>query len=467
MRIKQATSAAVLALAALLFAAGGCAPAVSPTSIKAIASSPIPAAAGITMPAGPYGELRVAVATFGREKFELPVMAATDLSLADPMFDVMLWQDKGQLTPGVVEDYVMAPDALSWTLHVRKGVMFHNGDEVDARDIKFSLEQYMRPDSLQPMMRNGVSKIEIVDARTVRVSTRGPQPYFPTWITLGSPQQGAVMPKSYIEARGWPYASANPVGTGPFRFSKHVPGDMVQFEAVNSHWRMVPSFKKLTIVLVPEESTRVASLKTGAVDIIETNLDSLLELQSMGFQTPVVDQVGIGSMFYGTYDQRAANAAVSDIRVRKALAISINRDEIRKKFFRGLGGPAMPVQTTTATLEIDVPYWEKYFAAMYKYDPEQAKQLLKEAGYPNGGFPVILYAHPISGTPWLPQLSEVIAGYWRKIGVDAKVVPVDYGTLQTWRKPLADPLVGAHAFMRYPSGAPAIRGLDSTWGSQG
>ncbi|MBI2957749.1 MAG: hypothetical protein HYY32_02790 [Chloroflexi bacterium] len=125
----------------------------------------------------------------------------------------------------------------------------------------------------------------------------------------------------------------------------------------------------------------------------------------------------------------------------------------------------MPIQTTSTTPEIDVDYWAKTFGEMYKYNPDEAKRLLKEAGAE--GFTITLYSHPISGTPWLPQLNEIVAGYWQKVGVNAKVVPVDFGTLQSWRKPLTTELLGQHSFMRFPSGAPAIRGLESAFGSKG
>ncbi|MBI2957791.1 MAG: ABC transporter substrate-binding protein [Chloroflexi bacterium] len=435
------------------------------TSAPATTTTAKPTTAPTTAAPAQFGELRIAIATFGKEKFEVPLLVQTDMSLTHPMFDVMIWTEKGQFTPAVLEKWTMSPDTLSWTLNVRKGIKFHNGVEVTAADIKFSLEQYQRKDSPQPMMRNSVERIEVVDNYTVKVTTKGPQPYFPSWLTLGSPQQGGVMPKDYVEKNGWEYANAHPVGTGPWKFVKHNPGDSVQYEAVSSHWRATPNFKNMTIFMIPEEFTRIAALKTGQMEIAESSLDSLAGLKAAGLQTPIVDQVGVGSQFHGAFDPRVAGKPISDLRVRKALQIAINRDEIAKNFFQGLGGPPMPIQSTSTTAEIDADYWAKYFTDMYKYNPDEARRLLKEAGAE--GFTIKLYSHPIAGTPWLPQLNEIVAGYWQKVGVNAQVVPVDYGTLLTWRKPLLDQLAGQHTFMRYPSGAPAIRGLESNFGSTG
>ncbi|MBI2957635.1 MAG: hypothetical protein HYY32_02210, partial [Chloroflexi bacterium] len=170
-------------------------PATGGTSVAPTTAKPSTTAVPTTSAPATFGDLKIATATFGKEKFEVPILVQTDMLLTHPIFDVMIWTEKGEFAPAVVERWTMASDALSWTLNVRKGVKFHNGDEVTAKDIKFSLEQYQRKDSPQPMMRTSVDLIQVVDNYTVRVTTKGPQPYFPSWLTLGSPQQGAVMPK--------------------------------------------------------------------------------------------------------------------------------------------------------------------------------------------------------------------------------------------------------------------------------
>lgn len=432
-----------------------------------------PTTAKTAAPTGPSGELRLAVSSFGQEKFNPPANSASSgYVVMAPVLDWMFWAEApGRVSPGIVEKWALAPNGLSYTYTVRKGVKFHNGQDLTAKDVKFSIEQYGGPKAPYSNTRDAIGTIDLVDDYTLRVNTKGLQQYLRAYQGLSSPMQGAVMPKDYVEGKGWENYEAQPVGSGPFKYVRRVPGDMVEFEAMPSHWRQTSAFKKLSLVLIPEEATRIAAVKTGQTDLAEVNLDSVPALKSAGFQTAVVDQVSFESYLYGAYDPKNAKLPISDIKVRRALAISINREEIKNSFFRGLGGPAMPAKATEATLDIDAPYWAKYFADLYKYDPEEAKRLLKEAGYPERfSTPAIkLYAHPIAGAPWLPQITEIIAGYWSKVGVRAEVTPVDYGVLVSWwATPLNPALDGANSMMRTPTSSNIlVRGLESTFGSKG
>ncbi|MBI2958479.1 MAG: ABC transporter substrate-binding protein [Chloroflexi bacterium] len=462
MRIWRIETLAALGLvvSALLAA---CKPALSPSTPPSGSTTPPGINRGTTStataPTGPYGDLRIAVATWGEERFEPPLVTATGHVVLNPIFDWMIRADKGQMTPGAIEKWVMAPDGLSWTYSVRKGMKFHNGDQLTARDVKFSFDQYMRKDAFFSNTTSAVNRVDVVDDNTVKIFTKGVQPYLPTLQSVASVLQGLVMPKSYVESNGWQYASAHPVGSGPFKFVSHAGGDSVTYQANDSYWAGAPAFKNLALILMPEETTRVATVRTGVVDIAEINLDSVPQLEAAGFRTAAVDQTEIAVQLHGTYDSRAAKSAVADIRVRKALSISINREEIMSTFFRGKAGPPMPPYTTESTMEIDVSYWKKYVADLYSYDPEQAKQLLKEAGYPNG-FSLKLYSFPVSGTPWLPKVFEIIAGYWSKIGVKPEIVPIDLAVWTSWRKGPAEPLVGQSIMMRFPGGNSAPRSLE-------
>jgi peptide/nickel transport system substrate-binding protein len=261
---------------------------------------------------------------------------------------------------------------------------------------------------------------------------------------------GEVLPKKYIELNGWDYFQQHPVGSGPFKFVRYVSGDYVQYEAVDKHWRQTPDFKTLTVMLVPEESTRVASLKTKGADIIDISLDSTSSLESAGYTTFATNTISPMVQLHGAYDPRAAGNPITNIKVRQALSTAINRDEIGKTFFNGKMSPAMPPYLSEVVSDIDVSYWKKYCADLYSYDPVKAKALLVEAGYPDG-FTIKLDTFAAAGADFLPKMAQIVQSYWAKIGVKTEITPIDFTNYTSWRKGPADPLVGV---------ATTYRGID-------
>ncbi len=388
-----------------------------------------------TTPVGPYGELTMALSTFQDEKFDPITGTLTGVNtLLSPIYDYFTDAQAGSpTTTGIAELWETDADGLSWTFYIRKGIKFHNGEELNAEDVKFTLERYTEKEAFYAYMRNMINSVEIIDNYTLRVHTKGTQPYLAHYSGAAISSQGLVMPKNYFETRGIDYFKKYPVGSGSFRFGRYIPGDILEYEAVDNHWRQTPSFKKLTIVLIPEESTRVATLKTGGADIIDVAEESGQQLEKASFKVSplggIINQVSL----YGTYDPRAAGMPITDIRVRQALSLAINREEIRDSFFYGKLGPVMPPGQTVNQPELDIHYWRSYSANFYRYDPDEAKKLLIEAGYPDG-FTMKFYNFHQAGATHLPKLAEVIAAYWARIGVNAQHSPIDFGAFAPMRR---------------------------------
>ena len=435
-RIKIVVSLAIitiLTLAGCVQTAPAPAPVPVPAPAPAPAPAPTPAPAPAPAPTGPYGQLRIGTSALGNERFYPPFADLSTKSIVAPMFDFLVGAPKTVLAPVLIaEKWEVAADGLSWTFSIRKGIKFHNGEDLKADDVKSSIEGYMLPQSSNSAMRNAVDRVELVNDYSLRVYTKAKQPFFPWAFTLVSPATGMVMPKDYIEQRGLEYFDRYPVGSGPFKFIRRVSGDLIEYEAVENHWRQTPEFKKLTVILIPEESTRVAMLKTAQVDLAEVGLESALEMGTTGFQTAVIGTTSPIIQLMGAYDPRAAGMPTSDIRVRQALSLAIDRDTIRKEFFYGKTGPPMPANLSEVSTDIDVPYWVDYCAKLYRYDQEEAKRLLKEAGYA-AGFSFKLYTWPDVGRGYLPKMAEIVSAYWLKIGVKAEVTPIDSGVWTTWR----------------------------------
>ena len=410
-------------------------PTPTPTPTPSPTPTPKPAPTPAPTPTGPYGKLSAGVASFGTESFDpLGATGTTKMVMLSPMYDYLFREDpSGKQGRGIAESWEMAPDGLSWTIHVRKGVKFHNGDDLTAKDVKFTLERYAKEDTFYATMNSVLDRVELVDDYTVKVYCKGAQPDFWVFMSFEDAQQGMIMPKSYIEKVGAASFKQRPVGTGPFKFVRWVPGDMVEYEALDKHFRQVPGFKTFSIIMIPEETTRVAMLKTNQLDMVDIVIDSATEVEAAGLRAVGMSGANPGVNFYGTLDPRAKGMPTADVRVRQALSLAINREEIGNTLFHGKLQSPMPPSMRQKQPDIDTTYWRAEAGKAFRYDPAAAKQLLAEAGYANG-FSFKFYTFPDSGAAYLPKLAEVIASYWLRIGVKAEVSPIDKGVFQGYRR---------------------------------
>ena len=206
------------------------------------------------------------------------------------MYDSLIGFDleKGGVGPGVAERWELSPDGLAWTFYLRPGQTFHNGDKLTAEDVKFSLERQMGPGSLASAaasMRRTIKSIEVVDDLTVRLHTTSPQIGLPAGLSRAVAPEGAIMPKAYIERVGEEEFRKKPIGSGPWKFVRNVPGDRIEFTAVTTpHWRGQPHFKDLVLLLVPEESTRVAMVRTGEAAIASIGPETMVGASRAGLE---------------------------------------------------------------------------------------------------------------------------------------------------------------------------------------
>ncbi len=461
-RNKLAELCLVLVLVSVLTILGCAGPGASPTTSPTVGPTTSPTGAPATTAppvttSGPYGELRMALASFMEERLDPTKVSLTGgNSLCSPMFDYMIRRNGAELVPGVFDKWELAPDGSYWTFSVHHGIKFQNGEDLTAADVKYSFERYTAKDSYYADLTRMINRVEIIDDYTVRVYTIGKQPYFIFYITGYPSGQGFVQPKDYIEQNGADYFDRNPVGSGPFKFVRQIRGDAVEYEALNTHWRQVPSFKKLSLILMPEETTRVAVLKTGQADVIEIDLQGAKELEDAGYRAPTLAGETCQVQLHGAYDPKAiaSRLPITDIKVRQALSLAINREEIIKTYFYGkatLAGP--PYLSQVNSHEIDWPYWAEYTAKLYRYDPDEAKRLLKEAGYPDG-FTFKLFLFDEAGVPYTIKLGEIVQAYWKRIGVNAESVVTDWTYYRSIRNELTAPTIIGQADVRSLSQLP-------------
>jgi peptide/nickel transport system substrate-binding protein len=380
------------------------------------------------------GTLVIALDTLGGQTMD-PILEgrAPHAHYQAPVFDALVGfnYEKGGIGPGVAERWELAKDGLSWTFYLQKGLKWHNGDPLTAHDVKFSLERTMSKESISSRsaaLRRNVERIEVIDDYTVRVYTKGVQVHFPAALSRAVFQEGQLMPKKYIETVGVDTFRKKPIGSGPWKFVRSVPGDRIEYEAVDyPHWRGTPNFKRLVILLVPEESTRVAMVRTGEAAIASISPESIREVQAAKLKLVSVP----GTMqaiyqFWGLYRPEFQNSPLNDIRVRQALSLAIDRQQIIDHVMYGRASWPMPFATFDYSVDMDTQRWQAWSREALRYDPKRAKELLAEAGYPNG-FELPFANTALPGTPFMFQIGIAVADFWTKLGIDVKLRHIEWG----------------------------------------
>ena len=311
----------------------------------------------------------------------------------------------GRLVPALAEHYEH-PDLLTWTCFLRKGVKFHNGNPFTAQDVKFSFERLSNPD-VSEFVNTGksIASIEVIDDYTVVIKTKTPIPWF-----ANNLHQLYIMDKESTEGRDPGEVETKPIGTGPYKFVEWVKGSYVRFEANEDYWEGAPPIKNVELRPIVESSTRFAALASGQVDMVSGVPVELYEKVVKDKNLKVLKIPARRSIFLPFGNK--PGTPMADIRVRKAMYMAINEDEIIEKIMRGHASPAAQI--------VDPPTIG-YNPALERlpYNLEMAKKLMKEAGYEKG-FEVTLTG-PNDRYMMDEQIAEAVAKYLAKIGIKVKL----------------------------------------------
>lgn len=377
-------------------------------------------------------ELKVAVQQFTGEITDPAHAGFGMLVYQAPMFDYLVTlNEKREIVPGLAEKWSLAPDGITYTFNLRKGVKFHTGEEMTSEDVKFSIERLKGKTGvfIAPVL-GALDSIQTPDPYTAVIKLKRPDPDFIGYLSPTDTTIGAIVPKKYIERVGDDEFANKPVGTGLWKLVDRKKGSYFAYEAVPHPYRQKPAFDKLRIMLVPEESARVAMLQRGEADFGDINYDSAKRLKASGDQVYEVENAFSAFVsFIGVWEDRAKQKnlpqRMENVNVRKALAMAIDRKELLDFMIDGRGQLAGSFLGFPGTFGHDADMEKKY---QTPYDPAGAKKLLAEAGYPNG-FKQKMFSMPLAGATWFPKAMEVIADYWRKIGIDVELVQTEWGAL--------------------------------------
>jgi peptide/nickel transport system substrate-binding protein len=321
--------------------------------------------------------------------------------------DALLRPLPGQrMGASLAETWTTSADGRVYEFRLRRGLTFHNGDPLTAEDVKFSFERYRGAGA--PVLRARVRSVEVVDPVTVRFHLDEPWPDFLTFYGTSATAAGIVVPKAYLTQVGDDGFKRQPVGAGPYRFVRHTPGVELLLEASPAYWRRAPHVQRLRMTSVPEGSTRAAMLKTGEIDIavaLEAE-DAESVRRDPRLQLVATRHASIAWIEFA--DQWDARSPWHDRRLRLAVNHALDRKAINESACLGHCPPAGVIvpRVMDFALTVDPP----------PYDPPRARQLLADAGYPNG-----LDAGDFVPVPPFHQLSESAVNFLNAVGIRVRL----------------------------------------------
>jgi peptide/nickel transport system substrate-binding protein len=370
---------------------------------------------------------------------DLRVGLAADVTSMDPHFhnigpnNLVAWHvfdaltrvdEDARLVPGLAESW-RAVDATTWEFRLRSGVKFHDGSELTAEDVLFSLDRPATiansPGPYTTFTRPIVAK-EAVDRYTIRLKTATPYAMLPydlnsIFIVSRRAASGAS-PADFDSGKAM-------VGTGPFRFAAFRRGERVELVRNDAYAERAPAWDRVTLRILPNDPARVAALLAGELDAIEAvpTADAKRLAGNPAFR--IEQKVSWRTLFLTLDQSRAAPPGVTDksgkplaanplkdLRVRTALARAVNRAAIADRVMEGYALPASNLVAPPVFGHVTALKPEPY-------DPEGAKKLLAEAGYPDG-FALVLAA-PNNRYVNDEQLAQAVAQMFARIGVTTRV----------------------------------------------
>ena len=331
------------------------------------------------------------------------------------IYDTLIERDwEENIVPDLAESWRIINDT-TMEFKLRKGIKFSNGEPFNAEAVKYNFERVagLLPEAKKTLNAGDYKSIQgvnIIDEYTVQIVTKHPDPLLLSYVA-----QKYMVPIEYTKKDNFKALATKPIGTGPYLLKSWMKGAECVLTAKKDYWKGAPKIDEVVFRPIPEDSTRIAELKVGGVDII-ANLkpDNIQEIDVMeDLQVKYAQSARTAMVFIN-----AEMDKLKDPRVRQAVNYALNVPSLMKNI---MGGNAYRVSTVAPKNFIGWDPEEKF----YTYDPEKAKKLLAEAGYPNGFEATILtprgrYLNDV-------EACEAIAGMLSKVGIKTKVDAVEFG----------------------------------------
>ncbi len=317
------------------------------------------------------------------------------------------------LMPLLASDWEFSDNSLTLTFHLQKGVTWHDGTPFTAHDVKYTYEWVLNPDNgaSNRGLYQDISEIEVVNDHEVKFHLAKPYSFL-----LNNIARMPITPKHDGDRSDF---RQNPIGTGPYKLVSWTRDDRMILEANENYWGSKPIIPNLIFRTIPEDATRLLALEAGEIDIYQGGVVPQ-ELPRLEQDSRFVVQRAAGTGYnYLGFNTRVG--ALGDVLVRQAVSHLINREGIVTRVLNGIGTPGIgPIPTGLPWFNPNVPH--------YEYSVEKAKELLAEAGYPDGGFKLRLYTNE---NPTRMRIAEILQHEAQQVGITVEVIIEEWGAYLT------------------------------------
>ena len=359
-----------------------------------------------------------------------------DIWILSSLYDTLLLPSAtgSGLQPGLAAAWRVSPDGLSVLLSMRKGIRFSDGTPISVGDVKWSLDRARNPDNgIWNFLLRAIGDVQVVDAGTVLLHLRHPDPSILAALSVFN---SAIMPERQFQAtpgaNGYEKAAAfeqHPVTSGPFVLQSWVHGSTMRLRRNPFYWALgtdgkpLPYLDGITFQVIPDDATRILKVQSGELDGAElvpfsrvAELQNDPRLRMRLFASTRTDYVILNVR--PTLPGGARNPLASP-QIREALNDAVNRAGLIQIVTRGIGTPMTSFMSHATPLHVDVPN-------ATRFDPAEARALLRQAGYPHGFEATLLV---LAGSEHEIEIGTALQEMWSAIGVDLHLRQLDFGTL--------------------------------------
>jgi peptide/nickel transport system substrate-binding protein len=331
----------------------------------------------------------------------------------DHMYESLtMYDEKTNIVPALAQSWEVTNGGKTYTFKLRPNVKFHNGQVMNADDVKYSIDRVIDPKTASPWRSwfNAVKEIKVVDPLTVQFNLDAPYPLLGSFAGM---RAAGIIPKGLAESEN---LKIKGIGTGPFKLAEYVPQDRIVYTRHPDYWdKPLPYLDGMVFKVLTEENARLAALRAGQLQYAFLSAQGAAQLEGAPGITISKNPFAWVVLHY----INVLNKPLSDPRVRRALRMAVDTNEVIQKAAFGAAVPSGPVPTGYGDWYIEpqnLPY--------LKPDVEGAKKLLAEAGYPNG------FKIEIKCSPQYPEFvatTLVVQQSLKKIGVDVTVTQMEWG----------------------------------------
>jgi len=319
-----------------------------------------------------------------------------------------------EVEPALATAWTSSPDGKEWTVKLRKGVKFNDGTPCNADAVVFSVSLQLPPKRTDEMPYASVTfspvqKVEKVDDYTVKFTLN--EPYAPFLANMAMVLAAPIVSPAAVEKYGKDF-NEHPVGTGPYKFVEWKKGQQITMEANKDYWGGAPKVDKLVFRFIKENSVRASALKTGEIQaMIGVDPNDVKMLEDAGIKVDKIPGMNINYLAFFCNKKPFDNP-----KLREAVSHAINRENLISYLYQGLA------ELPNGMLPSFLPGYDKSLKP-YDYNPERAKQLLAEAGYPNGlkvtllTYSTVRPYNPVGGD----KLAAAIQADLRKVGIEVEI----------------------------------------------